>query len=541
MKPLISSEKLLRQLVIVEHPKDGKSDSFNFNIKNGWRKYLGLHLNQYANEYIQCSNDEKKKSVLSKRLLKNGVFLDRGQTEPLKHYWKNEYIRDPHWRSITIESYYSDDHLIFWAWQQSGRLYPAFFSKFNDGNTLGKLCDALWVDPSNKAEILKCQIKAFYLKITSKAISLCMKQEALKDGWLKIAEVLFETEYQVFPYISGQMCRALPLPSKKEGSIGEEWTIASRSVLSTLGELSSAWKEEKSRVFYVSGSPGAGKEGSCRAIHVGMARKGDFDVVDMSNLDNVRVQLFGETAPDGYIRPGKISGCRSGTLLLDELNKSNSDIRSMLLRPLQSKDYYPFNSSRIEKVDDVAFILASPHKKAVCIAKSKSSSAMVRKEFEPPDLWTRIETSVHIKHPFEDNEAKHPEIAGCLFSLFWVNAFYEILQKDQRGILGILWRMGKSDEILQPSDHITGNTWQQQVYKVTFRGDITVKYESSRRMDMYKRVYVAQLLRVKKRSIKKYSIREIRSNVIKLAHHSFDSLVEPSEPCLMAYSAKLLS
>lgn len=101
--------------------------------------------------------------------------------------------------------------------------------------------------------------------------------------------------------------------------------------------------------------------------------------------------------------------------------------------------------------------------------------------------------------------------------------------------------MSESDGSLQPSDHITGNTWQQQVYKVKFSGDIAVTYEPSSRMDKCRKIYVAQLLKVKKGTIRKYSIREIRSNVVKLAHYSVDSLAEPSMADLVAYAKKLLS
>lgn len=105
----------------------------------------------------------------------------------------------------------------------------------------------------------------------------------------------------------------------------------------------------------IRGETGTGKELIAQAIHKASGRKGDLVVVNTAGIDDT---LFSDTL-FGHIRgafadavkdrDGLIKTAANNTIFLDEIGELEMKSQVKLLRFLQTGDYYPLGSDRMEK------------------------------------------------------------------------------------------------------------------------------------------------------------------------------------------------
>ena len=108
----------------------------------------------------------------------------------------------------------------------------------------------------------------------------------------------------------------------------------------------------------VCGESGTGKELVARAVHANSNRKGSvFFAVDCGTLSGnlLASELFGHVkgAFTGAHREKKgiFSLAHQGTVFLDEISNISLDVQGMLLRFLESQEYYPLGGTVLQKVN----------------------------------------------------------------------------------------------------------------------------------------------------------------------------------------------
>lgn len=421
--------------------------------------------------------------------------------------------------------------MILWAWKGSNRLHPALFEdKEISPKFISEFKKAMClnIDKDDYYDKFKC----YYLKASFKLIGANLYRTKI-DGTnhYKMLDMLFSCHYKIHLYIKGYICNSIPLPNNNMGRIDEERIITSPRVKETLNELKKIWENPKSNIIYVSGAPGAGKEGYCKAIHYGKGRTGMFKTIDMTNQNEAQfqVQMFGKKSDDGHIIKGSIEDAELGTLFLDEINKSNYDIRSQLLRPFESREYYPYNSSYPQKYSDVNFILASPDKLSLLKRNCKDKNGDHKNG--PIDLWTRVNTEIVIKHPFDIVEKNNiRKVVEDFFCLFWINAFHSIINYKKQDINKILLKihsnMDDHETQCQPHEHSLASYWVQYVYDIIVKDD-DKKYIDIKIADLFdyaKDLFPKLLMSlIGTRNLADISIREFKHTINNIANFAFNS------------------
>jgi len=162
----------------------------------------------------------------------------------------------------------------------------------------------------------------------------------------------------------------------------------------------------RSTAMTVVGETGTGKEVLARAIHKLSRRPGPYVAINCGSIPreliqselfgNVKGAFSGATGNTGYVRDA-----HQGTLLLDEIVASPSDVQVALLRVLQEKVVVPVGSTRPQSVD-VRFVAAAQRPLAEAVA-----SGGFRK-----DLQGRLEAFVFELPPLRDRM----EDLGILFA-----------------------------------------------------------------------------------------------------------------------------
>ena len=108
---------------------------------------------------------------------------------------------------------------------------------------------------------------------------------------------------------------------------------------------------------FIKGESGTGKELAAEAIHLESGRQGLFHAINCAALapELIESELFGHTkgaftgaASD---REGAVSYADGGTLFLDEICEMDLSLQKKLLRFLQTGEYRPIGSNRLETVD----------------------------------------------------------------------------------------------------------------------------------------------------------------------------------------------
>ncbi len=115
----------------------------------------------------------------------------------------------------------------------------------------------------------------------------------------------------------------------------------------------------------IQGESGTGKELIARAVHANSRRRDKvFFAVDCGTLSGnlLESELFGylRGAFTGADRdkPGIFKRAYGGTVFLDEISNISLEVQGKLLRFLESREFLPLGSSRVEKVD-IRLILAT--------------------------------------------------------------------------------------------------------------------------------------------------------------------------------------
>jgi len=159
------------------------------------------------------------------------------------------------------------------------------------------------------------------------------------------------------------------------------------------------------------GESGSGKELAARALHyAGSRAKGPFVAVNMGRLDRHRAvaDLFGHKkgsftgATDD--QPGYFRSAAGGTIFLDEIGYTASDVQPMLLRVLDDQEVQPVGSSQAVKVDA----------RIVAATDAQLEKAVAEQKFERP-LYNRLNTSFVISLP--SLRARREDVGVLLFHL----------------------------------------------------------------------------------------------------------------------------
>jgi DNA-binding NtrC family response regulator len=115
----------------------------------------------------------------------------------------------------------------------------------------------------------------------------------------------------------------------------------------------------------ISGPTGSGKEVLAKALHESAYRvAAPFIPVNCGAVPEelIESELFGHAKgafTGASERKGLVCAARKGVLFLDEINASNLQFQAKILRFLESKEYRPVGSDRIEKADDVWVLAAT--------------------------------------------------------------------------------------------------------------------------------------------------------------------------------------
>lgn len=274
----------------------------------------------------------------------------------------------------------------------------------------------------------------------------------------------FVNHAKIFRYLWGEYCHLLPIPSfegpeniPKHGLVvscrignrADEVKLASL-VWDNLDDLNNVVREKKQQVVLLMGEPGSGKEVFARAIHYGSLRKNRerFKSVALTDgtVNELTRRIFGTAKPGiGLVEQaeggrrifgaakagtGLVEQAEGGTLFLDEFDKVTKEqaeqFYGMLLRVLESKEYYPVISSvkresedveDVKTVEDVVWILAG--------------SFTARKPQEMlPDLWSRINDMISLRNPIEAQ--------GYAISLFLYWFFREAVSNLSQGVVSLI-------------------------------------------------------------------------------------------------------
>lgn len=108
---------------------------------------------------------------------------------------------------------------------------------------------------------------------------------------------------------------------------------------------------------FIKGESGTGKELAAEAIHLESQRRGKLHAINCAALapELIESELFGHTkgAFTGAAsnREGAVSYADGGTLFLDEICEMDLSLQKKLLRFLQTGEYRPLGSNRLETVD----------------------------------------------------------------------------------------------------------------------------------------------------------------------------------------------
>ncbi|XXF81324.1 sigma-54 dependent transcriptional regulator [Myxococcaceae bacterium GXIMD 01537] len=121
------------------------------------------------------------------------------------------------------------------------------------------------------------------------------------------------------------------------------------------------------RTTLISGATGTGKEVVARALHAhGTAPSSPYIAVHCGALPEnlIEAELFGHTrgAFTGatQARPGLIRSAHGGTLFLDEVDSLSASAQAKLLRFLESGEYRPVGSDRVEGAE--AWVIAASNR-----------------------------------------------------------------------------------------------------------------------------------------------------------------------------------
>lgn len=172
----------------------------------------------------------------------------------------------------------------------------------------------------------------------------------------------------------------------------------------TLEQVDRLLFSSSGKAILLTGPPGSGKDVFYNILHHGSLRSHKRTcAVAVAGVpyEEIRRLLLGEKVGD-YTRLGFLEDVKGGTLFLDEFDKphmGDGSLYALLLRILESDNYYPVNAAKQEKAEDVSWVFGGAF---------TGKHARV-----PPDLWSRIGGHIELV-----NLVKTKDYAARLF-LYW--------------------------------------------------------------------------------------------------------------------------
>ncbi len=164
----------------------------------------------------------------------------------------------------------------------------------------------------------------------------------------------------------------------------------------------------------LTGESGTGKEVFARRVHELSKRKDKrFVAVNCGALsDNLlESELFGykRGAFTDAVRdtPGLVVEAEGGTLFLDEIGEISPAVQVKLLRFMQSKEYKPLGSPRVEKADT-----------RIIVATNRDLRAMVQQGLFREDLFYRLNIVPITIPPLRERKADIPLLASFFLGIF---------------------------------------------------------------------------------------------------------------------------
>lgn len=188
----------------------------------------------------------------------------------------------------------------------------------------------------------------------------------------------------------------------------------SEFVWRNLSDLSRALAGKGSKIVFLRGEPGSGKEVYANAFHYGSFRKKRSPFVQRAvagmDASSLRRELFGRVEGAHEI-PGKIAEAVGGTLFLDEFDKlAESKSYGELLRVLEAGVYFPDDGKSERKADDLNWVLAG----AFSVGNTGAHSI----DALPKDIWSRFTHEINLQNPLEDVQCGKEYLASLY--RYWI-------------------------------------------------------------------------------------------------------------------------
>lgn len=212
----------------------------------------------------------------------------------------------------------------------------------------------------------------------------------------------------------------------------KELLFSSDNYCRAFEQVSDVLNDPSAKAILIIAPPGSGKEDLSEIFHVCRRQQGQLVRIILAGLDEkaAAFQLFNVSSADidhrlkrvkDRLEPicpfpcqrkdGAVFKALGGTLVIDELDKADDKIRSMLLRFLESDEVTVPGTSIVLKIP-------ASMRPLYVFAGSKT-----RKEFfqlAPIDFWSRITHIVEMQHPLELGEAEERfRTAEDYLRLFW--------------------------------------------------------------------------------------------------------------------------
>lgn len=257
---------------------------------------------------------------------------------------------------------------------------------------------------------------------------------------------LFADGFRPKRFVAGAIKQCLVGSAKKQSSKEEkqkpkELLFSSDNYCRAFEQVSDVLNDHSAGKILIIAPPGSGKEDLSEIFHVCRRQNGQLVRTILAGLDEkaAAFQLFNLSLKDidrrlkhnkNTLEPvcpfpccledGAVFKALEGTLVIDELDKAEGKVRSMLLRFLESDEITVAGTSVVLKIP-------ASMRPLYVFAGSKT-----RKEFlqlEPIDFWSRITHIVEMQHPLELGEAADRlRTAQDYLRLFWfkeVKSFFE--------------------------------------------------------------------------------------------------------------------
>jgi|GEM_PF-2662610 len=238
------------------------------------------------------------------------------------------------------------------------------------------------------------------------------KQMADYLGWFdlsleikvtKWSEKQKKLSFEVSPHIAKTKHLTMP-PDQRPILVG------SPNVREAIKGLADVWLNPEANTVLLSAAPGSGKE-VLEKLLVSALRLGKDQVIEVSAPELVNFGALTKRIEDPIRALSNAADGKNKRLMLflDEIHHgAASDLRSGLLRMMEAGSFTDSKDKRLA-CDQILYVFAA------------SKPVQELRKLKPPDLWTRIEHTIELKHPLQidSTSLKREEVIADYFFLFW--------------------------------------------------------------------------------------------------------------------------